>query len=49
MKTFVGVDYHKAFSYGTIMSRTGEIPKQGRFGNHPEGVARFLGEHAGAH
>jgi transposase len=48
MKTFFGVDYHKAFSYGTIMSQTGEILKQGRFGNHPEGLARFVGEHGGA-
>jgi len=47
MKTFVGVDYHKAYSYGTIMSQSGEILKQGRFGNHPEALARFLGEHAG--
>ena len=42
MKTFFGVDYHKRFSYGTIMGETGEIIKQGRFGNHPESVERFL-------
>lgn len=47
MKTFVGVDYHKTYSFGTIMSQSGEILKQGRFGNHPEALARFLGEHAG--
>ncbi len=47
MKTFVGVDYHKAYSYGTIMKQSGEILKQGCFGNHPEALARFLGEHAG--
>lgn len=47
MKTFVGVDYHKAYSYGTIMSQSGEILKHGRFGNHPESLARFLGDHAG--
>lgn len=47
MKTFVGIDYHKAFSYGTIVSQSGEILKQGRFGNHPEALARFLDEHAG--
>jgi transposase len=47
MKTFVGVDYHKAFSYGTIMTGTGQILKQGRFANHPEAVGRFLGEHGG--
>ncbi len=29
------------------MSETGEIIKQGRFGNQPESVARFLGPHSG--
>ncbi|MFQ6048504.1 MAG: IS110 family transposase [Phycisphaerae bacterium] len=47
MKTFVGVDYHKAYSFGAIMSQSGEILKQGRIGNHPEALARFLGQHAG--
>jgi len=44
MKTFVGVDDHKAFSYGTIMTEAGEILKQGRFGNYPNSLSRFLGE-----
>ena len=48
MKTFVGVDYHKAFSYGTIMTQTGKILKQGRFANHPESVGDFLGEYDGS-
>jgi len=48
MKTFVGVDHHKAFSYGTIMTQTGQILKQGRFANHPESLSRFLGEYAGS-
>jgi len=48
MKTYVGVDYHKKFSYGTIMTEEGEIIKQGRFANHPEAVSGFLGEHSGA-
>jgi transposase len=47
MKTFFGVDYHKAFSYGTIMNEAGDILKQGRFSNHPEAVARFLAPHKG--
>ena len=47
MKTFVGVDYHKKFSYGTIMTESGQTIKQGRFANHPQAVANFLGEHAG--
>ncbi|HEC03810.1 MAG TPA: IS110 family transposase [Phycisphaerales bacterium] len=48
MKTFVGVDYHKKFSYGTIMTETGQIIKQGRFANHPNSVAGFLGEYGGS-
>ena len=48
MKTFVGIDYHKGFSYGTIMTQKGEILKQGRFSNHPHALAAFLGSHAGA-
>ena len=43
MKTFVGVDYHKGFSYGAIMDERGEILKSGRFGNHADRVAEFLG------
>jgi len=45
MKTYVGIDYHKRFSYGTIMTETGQIVKQSRFDNHPESVASFLGSH----
>ena len=48
MKTFVGVDHHKAFSYGTIMTQSGQILKQGRFANHPESLSGFLGEYAGS-
>jgi len=44
---YIGVDYHKKFSYGTIMTESGQIIKQGRFANHPQAVANFLGEHAG--
>jgi len=42
MKTFFGVDYQKAFSYGTIMTESGKILKQGRFANDAKSVARFL-------
>jgi transposase len=44
MKTYVGIDYHKRFSYGTIMTEAGTIVKQAKFNNHPEAVAAFLGE-----
>lgn len=45
MKIFVGVDYHKKFNCGTIMAKAGKMIKQGRFPNHPQGVARLLREH----
>mgnify|MGYP001343493154 CR=1 FL=1 len=47
MKTFVAVDFHKSYSYGSIMNQAGEILKQGRFANHPEALGKFLGEFAG--
>lgn len=48
MRTFVGVDYHKRFSYGVIMNEKREILKHGRFDNSLLGVGEFLGPHAGA-
>jgi len=48
MKRFVGVDYHKRFSYGTIMDEQGAILKEGRFSNDPESVASFMDHHGGA-
>ena len=48
MKTYFGVDYHKRFSHGTIMTESGKILKQGRFSNHPESVASFLDGHGGS-
>jgi len=44
MKTYVGIDYHKRFSYGTIMTEAGQIVKQSRFDNHPAAVAAFLAD-----
>lgn len=48
MKTYVGIDYHKRFSYATIMTETGQIVKQGRFNNNPDAVARFIGPYGGS-
>lgn len=48
MKTFVGVDYHKKFSYGAVMNEAGDILKQGRFSNTAESVAGFLEGYGGA-
>lgn len=47
MKTFVGVDFHKSYSVGTIMDQQGKILKQGRFKNHPDALTNFLGQHGG--
>lgn len=47
MKTFVGIDYHKSYSYGTILDPRGQVLRRGRLDNNPEALAEFLGEHAG--
>jgi transposase len=47
MKTFVGIDYHKAYSYGTVLDLEGHVLRQGRFSNTPDALADFLGEHSG--
>lgn len=47
MKTFVGVDYHKHYSFGVIMNENREILKQSKFANHPDAVRAFLGRWAG--
>lgn len=38
----VGIDYHKKFSYGTIMNEKGEIIKQGMVQNSFVGVSNFI-------
>jgi len=48
MKTYVGVDYHKAFSYATVMNDEGQVLKQGRVANSPQAVAAFLDGYGGA-
>ena len=48
MKKYVGVDYHKNYSYGVIMNEERQTPKEQRFANHPGAVAKFPGPHAGA-
>jgi transposase len=47
VKTFVAIDYHKSFSYGTILNQQGQLLRRGRLDNHPDALAEFLGEHAG--
>lgn len=48
MKTYFGVDYHKRFSHGTIMTESGKILKQGRFSNQPDSAAGFLDGYGGS-
>jgi len=38
----VGIDYHKKFSYGTIMDEKGKIIKQGMMQNSLTGVSKFI-------
>jgi transposase len=46
MKTFVGIDYHKKFSYATMIGETGKILKRGRIANDPAQLREFLGRYA---
>ena len=47
MHKFIGIDYHKCFSYGTIMLESGKIVNQSRFENGFEDLSAFLGKHSG--
>lgn len=42
MPHFIGVDFHKATSYLTVMDQHGQIEKQGRIDNNKEALATFL-------
>jgi len=39
---YVGIDYHKKFSYGAIMDERGKVVKEGRIANTVEGVKEFV-------
>lgn len=39
---YVGVDYHKSFSYLTVMNEKGKALKEGRIGNSRESLSKFL-------
>ena len=43
----MGIDYHKRYTYGVIMTEDRTILKQGQFANHPEALAGFIGDHGG--
>jgi transposase len=42
MRMYVGVDYHRKYSYLTAMNETGKIMKEGVVDNNREAVAAFL-------
>lgn len=46
-ETFVAIDYHKSYSYGTMVNREGQLLRRGRLENTPQALSQFLGEHAG--
>ncbi len=46
MKTLFGVDYHRRFSFGTIMNEGGEILKQADSGTTPSRLLAFSGSTA---
>ena len=47
MHKYIGIDYHKRFSYGTIMLESGRIIKHSRFENSFSDLSQFLGDHSG--
>lgn len=47
MKTFIGIDYHKNYSYGTVINAEGMILKEGKFANSESALNRFLDGYGG--
>jgi hypothetical protein len=47
MKTYVGIDYHKHYSYGVIMGEDRQVLRQGKVANDARAVAQFLDRYAG--
>lgn len=46
MKTFVEIDYHKNFSYATMVTEKGKVLKRGRIWNDLQRLRQFLGRYA---
>lgn len=42
MQKYVGVDYHRKYSYLTVMDESGKIVKEGKVDSRKEAVAEFL-------
>jgi transposase len=42
MRTYVGVDYHRGYSYMTAVDEMGKVSARGRVANDREGVRQFL-------
>jgi hypothetical protein len=47
MKTYVGIDYHKHYSYGVIMGQDRQVLRQGKLANDPRALVQFLGRYGG--
>lgn len=47
MNRFIGVDYHKAFSFAVVMDESGNILKKGRIDNDPHLLREFIGDGQG--
>src|SRR5579884_3690368 len=48
MRTYVGVDYHRKYSYLTGMDERGQVLRQGTVENQRQAVTRFLASDDGA-
>ncbi|HZT70613.1 MAG TPA: transposase [Terriglobia bacterium] len=48
MRTYVGVDYHRKYSYLTVMDERGQVLRQGTVENQRQAVTRFLASDDGA-
>jgi transposase len=46
-RTFAAIDYHKSYSYGTILDQSGQMLRRGRLDNSPQALRQFLGEYGG--
>jgi hypothetical protein len=40
--TYVGIDYHKKYSFATKMDESGKIVEQTRFQSDPESIQKFV-------
>jgi len=46
MRTYIGIDFHRGYSYMTAMDEKGKIFKQGWVANQLEAVREFINQAA---